>query len=196
MTLLPLPSQPSLDIDFSDNECTMPLDQKVSVQPSIAHMKKKEQVDVFIDSSIDDYAVFEPVTSDPYDVSYTCLIIPRFGSHYLVGDLASKLPDWMQQICISFGWRLEFLTVDREYLEWGIHVPPTTPPIYFMRIIRQQTSLQIFSDFPRIRRENLSNDFWTTGYLVTAGTYPYPPDVVQQFIRQIRKQQGGNYIKS
>ena len=174
----------------------MPLDHEVSVQFSYARTKQKEQEDVLIDSSVGDYAVFEPVTSDPYEISYTCLVIPRFGSHYLVGDLASKLPDWMLQICISFGWRLDFLTVDREYLEWGIHVPPTIPPIYFMRIIRQQTSLQILSDFPRIRRENLSNDFWAIGYLVASGTLPYPLGVVQQFIRQIREQQGGNFIQN
>jgi REP element-mobilizing transposase RayT len=174
----------------------MPLDHEVSVQSSNARTKQKEHVDVLIDSSssIDDYAVFEPVSTNPYNISYTCLVIPRFGSHYLAGDLACILPHWMQQICISFGWRLGFLTVDREYLEWGIHVPPTIPPSYFTRIIRQQTSLQIFSDFPRIRRENLSNDFWAMGYLVTIGTLPYPPVVVQQFIRQIREQQGGNYI--
>jgi REP element-mobilizing transposase RayT len=174
----------------------MPLDHEVSVQSSDVQTKKKEQEHVFIDSSIDDYAVFESVASNPYDVSYTALVIPRFGSHYLIGDLANNLPDWMQQICVSFGWRLDFLIVDHEYLEWGIHVPPTTPPIYFMRIIRQQTSLQILSDFPRIRRENLSNDFWAMGYLVASGTLPYPSGVIQQFIQQIRERQGGNYIKT
>ncbi len=173
----------------------MPLNHEVSVQSSTAQMMKKEQVNVLTDSSINDYAIFEPVTSDSYDISYTCLVIPRFGSHYLIGDLASRLPDWIQQICISFGWQLDFLVVDREYLEWGIHISPVIPPIYFMRTIRQQTSLQIFSDFPRIKRENLSNDFWAIGYLVTTGKLPYPPGVIQKFIQQIRKQQGGNYIK-
>jgi REP element-mobilizing transposase RayT len=173
----------------------MPLDYEVSVQSPNAQTKKNEQVDVLIDSSIDDYAVFEPTPTNPYNISYTCLIIPRFGSHYLVGDLACILPDWMQQICISFDWHLDFLVVDHEYLEWGIHVPLTIPPSYFIRIIRQHTSLQILSDFPRIRRENLSNDFWAMGYLVASGTLPYPPGVIQEFIRHIREQQGGNYIK-
>jgi REP element-mobilizing transposase RayT len=171
------------------------VDREFPVQPLITKVSEREDSDLLIDSSTDDYVVFEPVTPNPYILSYTCLIIPRFGSHYLIGDLATSLLDWMQQICISFDWRLDIITVNHEYMEWGIHVPPTTPPAYFMRIIRQQTSLQIFTDFPRIRRENLSNEFWATGYLVASGIRPHPPEVIKQFTQHIREQQGGNFIK-
>jgi REP element-mobilizing transposase RayT len=137
-----------------------------------------------------EHIVFEPLDQNPYDLSYTCLLIPRFSSHFLMGDLAARLTEWMQQICISFGWRLEFINVKPDYLQWIMGVPPATSTAYFMKAIRHQTSLLIFEEFPRIRRENVSNDFWAPGYLIYFGTQPHPADVIRRFIHQTRQQQG------
>lgn len=134
--------------------------------------------------------VFEQYIPNLYDLSYTCLLIPRFSSHYLMGDLGDRLPVWMKQICISFGWRLEYLSIRPDYFHWILQVPPATSTAYFMRIIRQQTSLQIFEEFPRIKKENMSNDFWAQGYLIYFGSHPHPTEMIRQFIRQTRQQQG------
>lgn len=141
-------------------------------------------------STENEHIVFEPLDQNPYDLSYTCLLIPRFSSHFLIGDLADRLPGWMQQICISFGWRLEFINVKPDYLQWIMGVPPATSTAYFMKAIRQQTSLFIFEEFPRIKRENVSNDFWAPGYLIYFGAQPHPVDVIRRFIQQTRQQQG------
>jgi putative transposase len=134
--------------------------------------------------------VFEHLDQNTYDLFYTCLLIPRFESHYLIGDLAQNLPDWLQQICISFGWRLGQVTVKPDYLQWVLRVPPATSTAYFMKSIRQHTSIRIFGEFPRIKNENLSKDFWSPGYLISAGAQPYSPKVIRTFIRQTRQQQG------
>ena len=133
---------------------------------------------------------FESVSTDPYELSYACLLIPRFSTHYLIGDLAGSLYDWMRQICISFGWRLDFLSVQPDYLQWIICVPPATSPANFMSIIRQQTSQEILDNFPRIKKENRSRDFWAPGYLVIVSTSPHPAKMVKDFIRLTREQQG------
>jgi REP element-mobilizing transposase RayT len=140
------------------------------------------------DHSID--VVLEPVYPDSYDLSYTCLLIPRFPAHLLKGDLAELLPQWLQQISISFGWRLEFINVLPEYIQWAISVPPSVVPGRFMQNIRYGTSEMILSNFGRIKRENLSNDFWAPGYLVVLGTRPHPKEMIDQYIRLTRRQQG------
>jgi REP element-mobilizing transposase RayT len=140
------------------------------------------------DSSQD--VLLETVDQELYNLSYTCLLIPRFPSHQLKGDLADYLPQWLQQICISFGWRLEFITVNPEYFQWAILVPPSTPPGRFMQQIRNDTSSMILSSFGHIRKENLSNDFWAGGYLVVLGTRPHPEEMIHQYIRLTRHQQG------
>ncbi len=134
--------------------------------------------------------ILEPVSRQPYDLSYACLLIPRFSSHFLIGDIAEDLHEWMRQICISFDWRLDSILVRPEYMQWVIYVPPTTPPSRCIRTVREQTSKFIFEDFPHIRRENISHDFWAPGYLVTVGPTLLPSEKINEFISLTRQQQG------
>lgn len=134
--------------------------------------------------------VVEPITAGLYHLTYACLLVPRFSSHYITGDLSEQLSEWLPNICVAFGWRLEFLAVRPEYLQWVVNVQPSTSPGYLMRIMRQQTSEKIFADFPRFKKENPSGDFWAPGYLIMGGTQPHPPQLVRDYIRQTRQRQG------
>jgi len=132
----------------------------------------------------------EPITAGLYHLTYACLLVPRFSSHYLTGDLADHLSEWLPNICVAFGWRLEYLAVRPEYLQWVVNVQPNTSPGYLMRVMRQQTSEKIFVDFNRLKKENPSGDFWAPGYLIMGGTQPHPPQLVRDYIRQTRQRQG------
>jgi REP element-mobilizing transposase RayT/CheY-like chemotaxis protein len=132
----------------------------------------------------------EPITAGLYHLTYACLLVPRFSSHYLTGDLADHMSEWMLSICIAFGWRLEQLSVRPEYLQWVANVQPNTSPGQLMRLMRQQTSEKIFTEFPRMRKENPSSDFWAPGYLIMGGNLPHPPQLVKDYIRETRERQG------
>ena len=135
--------------------------------------------------------VLEPVAErKPYDLSYACLLIPRFSAHYLIGDIAESLREWMHQICISFAWRLHDLRIRPEYMQWVLYVPAATPPTRCIRTVREQTSRLVFEDFPHIRRENISKDFWAPGYLVLTGPLPHTSEMINEFISLTRQQQG------
>ncbi len=132
----------------------------------------------------------EPISAGLYHLTYACLLVPRFSTHYLTGDLSDQLGEWLPNICIAFGWRLEYLAVRPEYLQWVVNVQPNTSPGHLMRIMRQQTSEKIFGDFPRIKKENPSGDFWAPGYLIMGGSQPHPPQLVRDYIRTTRTRQG------
>jgi len=134
--------------------------------------------------------MLEPVSPGLYNLTYACLLVPRFSSHYLTGDISDRISEWLPQICIAFGWRLEYLAVRPEYVQWVVNVPPATSPGYLMRVIRQQTSEKIFVEFPRMKKENPSGDFWAPGYLIMGGTQPHPPQLVKDYIKQTRTRQG------
>ena len=134
--------------------------------------------------------MLEPISPGLYNLTYACLLVPRFSSHYLTGDMADRISEWLPQICIAFGWRLEYMAVRPEYVQWVLNVPPATSPGYLMRIIRQQTSEKIFTEFPRLKKENPSGDFWAPGYLIMGGTQPHPPQLVKDYIKQTRTRQG------
>ena len=134
--------------------------------------------------------MLEPISPGLYNLTYACLLVPRFSSHYLTGDLSDRLSEWVPQICIAFGWRLEYLAVRPEYVQWVLNVPPATSPGYLMRIVRQQTSEKIFTEFSRMKKENPSGDFWAPGYLIMGGSQPHPPQLVKDYIKQTRTRQG------
>jgi REP element-mobilizing transposase RayT len=124
------------------------------------------------------------------DLSFACVLIPRFSDHYLVGDLVDWLARWMKQVCISYGWRLDTMAVRPGYMQWVMHVPMSSNPAHFMRLIRRYTSEQIFEDFPRFKQKNVSGEFWAPGNYVVPGHQLQSPEQVNEFILQTRKYQG------
>jgi REP element-mobilizing transposase RayT/DNA-binding response OmpR family regulator len=134
--------------------------------------------------------MLEPVSAAVYNLDYACLLVPRFPSHHLTGDLLEQLGEWVPHICIAFAWRLEYISVRPDYMQWIVSVPPATSPGYLMRMVRQHTSEKIFSDFPRFRNDNPSGDFWAPGYLIMGGSQPAPAQMIKDYIAQTRQRQG------
>jgi len=144
-------------------------------------------------SSIPDVArkiILEPVSAAVYNLDYACLLVPRFPQHHMTGDLLDLLGEWVPHICVAFAWRLEYISIRPEYLQWIVNVPPATAPGFLMRILRQHTSEKIFSEFSRLKKENPSGDFWAPGYLIMGGSQPPPAQLIKDFILQTRQRQG------
>ncbi len=183
-----LEGSPSLDESRLEDTLTAP------ARPPLSRPERElEDLDATLPSPTTELArkiVLEPVSPSAYNLTYACLLVPRFAQHHLTGDLAERLSTWMPQLCISYGWRLEYLAVRPDYLQWIVNVPPPTPPSYVMRVVRQQTSARIFEDFPRLKKENPSGDFWAPGYLIMGGNQPHPAQLVKDYITQIRQRQG------
>ncbi len=137
-----------------------------------------------------DVIEFESAQQISYELTYACLLIPRFSDHYLTGDITEDLPRWIKQICISYGWRLGSVMIRPGYLQWVITVPLTTNPAQFMRATRQITSQKILEDYPRYKRLNVSGDFWAPGFSVAPGSQFQTEENINSFILQTRRNQG------
>ncbi len=144
-----------------------------------------------VGAEVERKVVLEPLfTRRPYDLSYACLLIPRFAAHRLGGDVVPFLREMMYQICVSFAWRLDYIMVRPEFLQYVISAPASTPPVRSVRVIREMTSKRIFEDFPHYREVNMGSDFWAAPYLVLVGSTPHPPETIIDFIRVTRQGQG------
>jgi len=132
----------------------------------------------------------EPVSPSMYNLTYACVLIPRFPEHHLTGDIAQRLTDWITHLCVAFGWRLEQLSIRPDYIQWLVNVPPNTSPGYLMRTIREHTSRRMFVEFPVMEQDNPSGDFWAPGYLILGNPQPPPAALIQEFMQNTRNRQG------
>ena len=194
----PLDQQDSLP-DFSDElAATMPSKSQRRRPATPIRQPAPGELDETRPHSITEVAgrmITESASPAMAQLNYACLLVPRFTIHYMTGDLADRMSEWMPNICIAFGWRLEFLAVRPEYLQWVVNVTPNTSPGYLMRIMRQQTSERVFHEFPRLKRDNPSGDFWAPGYLIMGGLQPHPPQLVKDYIKQTRQRQGISQLR-
>lgn len=133
---------------------------------------------------------FNRVDNNAFDVSFVCLLIPRFHNHLLIGDLVSYLGLWMQNVCVSYAWKLEYIDIHPSYLHWIMSVSMTDSPARFIKIIRRYLSSQVFEEFPRFKKDNQSHDFWAAPNLILAGRQPHPEPMIEEFIRITREEQG------
>lgn len=133
---------------------------------------------------------FESESSSYFDITYACMLIPRMPQHHLVSEMARYLEKWMFQICVSFDWRMEQLSIRPDYMQWMVKVHSATAPRFLMQIVTRITSQRIFDQFPQLTVENPSAEFWAPGWLViTSETLP-SQQMVQDFIRKTRQRQG------
>jgi len=202
------PSRPVLPLETMDETRKTPamdplgahLDetQRISVtQPSLSHLVEtrptpvQEKVGRNRPDQIASSGLESP-TPASHNLMYACVLIPRLSQHHLVGDLALRLNQWVMQLSISFGWRLEHLSIRPGYMHWMAIVKPATSPGGMVKDLRQHTSLRIFKDFPWMSWDNPSEDFWAPGYLVVNGRDQLSQQLIQDFIAKTRLYQGAS----
>ncbi len=122
--------------------------------------------------------------------TYTCILIPRLVRHTLTIEMGERLKQWLPQHCLAFGWSLEGMVVTAEYLQWTVRVTPSVSQGSVMRVIRQRTSENLFNQYPYLKEQNSSGDFWAPGYLAVSGPNPPSPELLRNFIYQTRRRQG------
>jgi len=130
------------------------------------------------------------VDTSQFKLSYAYLLVPRLPDHRLTGELATKMAADMRQLAVAFGWRLDYLAIRPDYLQWIANVPPNTSPNRLVRMIRDHTSKRIFARYAHLADDNPSGDFWAPGYLVMSTTQPLPAQTVNSFIENTRFNQG------
>jgi REP element-mobilizing transposase RayT/CheY-like chemotaxis protein len=130
--------------------------------------------------------ILEPVSDGLYNLSYSCLLIPRFKSHHLSKDREKLISECMKEIYTSYGWRLESLETKPDYLKWVASIPPTIALSEHITIIRKETSKRLFDDFPPFKQENLSSDYWAPGYLIMGGNNTISDQLIQEYSNKSR----------
>jgi len=197
-------SLPHGKLPTSNNNPHPMLDSFLVDLPSTSKQGKEKQVTPAVLSQGDDFNRIQTESNSapalqedaqPFShmgkrLTYTFLMIPRMPEHLIKGDLLQYLSEWTPQLCMAFGWRLEHILIHTDYFLWIISVGPKVSPGNIIKKIRNNLSQRILDEFPRLAKENPSEDFWAPDYLVYNGSQSPLNQVIEDFITQTRMQQG------
>jgi REP element-mobilizing transposase RayT len=184
---IPEPVDPGLSFTPPPTAETVPIPVNVSLEDLESEAAGEQGSVLTTLTSLDQ---LEAATAGLSQLNYTCVLIPRLPQHYLTRELSEKIGQWVQQLCLAFGWRLEGIALRPDYLQWTVQVAPTISPGNVIKIVRQRTSDLIFEQFEILRKENPSGDFWAAGYLIVSGAQPPSAALLRDFIQQTRRRQG------
>ncbi len=105
--------------------------------------------------------------ADIEEVSETTFyLVPRLETHYILGELAHRIRDWLPAVCKRYGWQLSFLSVRPDYIKWTLSDFPESLLQKMLQAVRREMSERIFHVFPDLHMGNQTGDFWAPGYLV------------------------------
>lgn len=132
----------------------------------------------------------EPGTGVMSSIFLSCTLITRMPRQHLIGELPRLLREWISDLCIAYGWRLESLSTGVEYLSWVVFVPPSVSPASLLKNVRASTSQFIYKEYPAMKAGNPSGDFWAPGYMVSSSSQLPAQEVLAEFITYTRRRQG------
>lgn len=182
----------SNEIDDGEAQIQPEIEQSINDDPNFAGSSQLSTDKQLIQGTHEPLKAedLRPVSPAMHNLNFACLLIPRIPAHHLTGELAFSLGEWMGQLCLAYGWRLEHQSIRPGYLLWIANVSPFTSPSSHIRTIRKQTSTRIFKSFPNIMEDNPSGDFWAPGYLIVSSSQPPAADIINEFIYNSRQHQG------
>ncbi|MBG7610071.1 MAG: hypothetical protein IZT55_04310, partial [Anaerolineae bacterium] len=143
------------------------------------------------DQSIElNFEDLEPESASMVNIRYSCVLIPRMPEHHLVGELAEYLSEWVNELSVVYGWRLDHLSVRPNYLYWRAVSPPDYPPASMVSDMKTRISERIFGKFLLIKSDNPSGKFFADGHLIVNGRDKLSQQLMQDFINATRFRQG------
>jgi CheY-like chemotaxis protein len=124
-----------------------------------------------------------------YNLPFTAILLPRFPNHRLTGSLANQLENWLKDLCIAWGWRLDRIELRSEFLRFTVSLSPDIAPAQAVQNLANNLSSRILNAFPALTKDLPSGQFWTKSYLLTAGS-DVGKDRLAAFVETTRKEQG------
>lgn len=188
----PLAPQPQAEEDLASilqAEFKGPQADQIDDDLSTAPSRKKplDRPDKGNDQSLTPYeepADLAALAATVFDTTF--YLVPRSDQHYLLGELAQSLRDWLPVLSEMYGWELNNLAIRPDYLRWTLLDFPECLTQQVLGVVRRWTSSRIFNDFPAMHAEPKEQDFWAPGYLVDTQQRDFPTQLLIAYVSRNR----------
>ncbi|HZU85954.1 MAG TPA: hypothetical protein VFF78_00640, partial [Anaerolineaceae bacterium] len=115
-----------------------------------------------------------------------CVLIPHVPEHYLVGGMTDLLKQALVQVAAKNHWKVSQVLVRPQYLQWTTETSEEILPDKVAELVRKRLSADIFKQYPALKKQNRSGNFWSTDVLALQGSEPIPAQRLRAFTRQAR----------
>lgn len=121
-----------------------------------------------------------------YLIKYHIIFSVKYRKH-LLNYIGRDIIEIMKRISLDYDFDINEVEVDKDHIHMLINSTPQISPSMIVRILKQQSTHQIYKKFKKLLNKNFwrENTFWSDGYFVcTTG------DASTETIKQYIKNQG------
>lgn len=139
---------------------------------------------------VDEAGVLQrPGSQEEADMGFTCLWLPRDPGQELGGDFAADLRDWVAEISIERGWRVDAIEVDADFIAVSLCVPQKTPPDDVITHLMDETTHRTAALYPELI--DGYQPLWADGYYLVMPPRDLSDREIARFITYQRQAQIG-----
>jgi len=101
--------------------------------------------------------------------------------------ITDEIDDFLKKICLGISERYEivFLEIgaEKDHVHFLIQSVPDYSVKKIIQTIKSITAIQIFKNFPEVKRELWGGEFWTKGYFVSTVGKHGNEEVISKYVK-------------
>ena len=126
-----------------------------------------------------------------YDLKYHFVWIPKYRKGIVTGEVAEYGELVFERIAEEYDMIIDTMDVVEDHVHIFLEAPPRLWPSRIVQILKSLSARELFSQFPRLRRELWAGQLWSDGYFVRAVGDEVTSDVIRRYFEYHEHQQVG-----
>ena len=115
-----------------------------------------------------------------YDLKHHFVWIPKYRKGILTKDVDERAKLVFRKIAEVYDMIIDTMEIVEDHVHVFLEAPPRLSPSRIVQILKSISARELFSQFPRLRKELWGGRLWSDGYFVRA----VGDEVTSQVIRR------------
>ncbi len=124
-----------------------------------------------------------------YDTKYHLVWTPKYRKWILKGDIRTRVQEIFEEISKNHEFDIDTLEVSEEHVHIFLSFPPRYSTSRVVGMMKSISASVIFKEYPEVKQELLSGEFWEDGYFVRTVGDKVTAEVIRKYIKYHREQE-------
>jgi putative transposase len=107
----------------------------------------------------------------------------------LRGGLAKRVKVVFEEIAERYEFEIDTMEVRDDHVHLFLSVPPRYSPARVVQIIKSISAKMVFKEFPEVKKELWSGEFWSDGYFVRSVGDKVTAEIIRRYIKYHQEEQ-------